>query len=316
MQIETSLNSFFNPKSVAIIGASSKPGKLGSYVVRNIVSQGFKGKIYPINPDVNEVFGLKCYPSLAELPEVPDLSVILIPASQVVPSLKDHQKKGVNHVIVMSAGFKEIGEQGKVLEDEIKNLINSNGIRLVGPNCLGIFDNISRVDSFFLPRDLIQRPNTGVVSLASQSGSFVAHIMDLASFEHLGISRVLAYGNKADVNEVDALEYFADDPHTKVVGLYLEDVVDGREFVRAAQYCSAKKPVIVLKTGKFDSLKHALTSHTGAIAGSYNSYVSAFRRSSLIEVHSEIEFIDACKAVALLPKARGNRVLILGPLQL
>jgi acetate---CoA ligase (ADP-forming) subunit alpha len=306
------LELFFNPRSVSVVGASSSPGKLGALVLQNIIQQGFKGNLFPVNPSISEAFGVRCYPSISSLPSVPDLSVVLIPAEKIVASVHEHAEKGIKNIIVISAGFKEIGATGKSREDELGSLVKKYGLRIVGPNCLGIFDNISRLDTFFLPRDLIHRPMTGDVSLASQSGSFVGHVMDLFEFEQVGIARVITYGNKVDVDEVDALNYFAEDPRTRVVGLYIEDVKNGREFLAAAEYCSGRKPVIVLKTGKHEEIQHAVTSHTGAIAGSYTAYNSAFRNAGLIEVDSETAFVDACKAVSSLPIPGGKRVLILG----
>ena len=312
IQGRKSLESFFNPRSVAIVGASSTPRKLGTLVLQNMRLQSFKGDIYPVNPKLTHIGALKCYRRVSELPCIPDLSVILIPAGSVVEALREHASKGIKNVIVMSAGFKEMGADGERLQNELQSVARENQIRIIGPNCLGIYDNFSRLDTFFIPRSLIQRPHYGGVSLASQSGSFVAHLMDLASFEQLGISRVINYGNKIDINESDALNYFADDPKTKVVGIYLEGVTEGRQFLRSAEYCASKKPVVVLKTGKYESIANALTSHTGAIAGSYTSYKAAFGKSGLIEVESELEFVDTCKAIVSLPPARGRRVLIVG----
>jgi acetate---CoA ligase (ADP-forming) subunit alpha len=306
------LESFFNPKSVAIVGASITPRKLGTIVLENMALQGFKGEIYPVNPKLLHIGALKCYPNISDLPTIPDLSIILIPAESVVEALKEHAAKGIRHVIVMSAGFKETGKDGEKLQDQLYAVAKQNQIRIIGPNCLGIYDNVSRIDTFFIPRTMIQRPDYGGVSLASQSGSFVGHLMDLASFEHLGISRVVNYGNKIDVDECDALYYFADDSKTKVVGLYLEGIADGKKFLNAALYCTSHKPVVVLKTGKHESIDHALTSHTGAIAGSYAFYKAAFKKSKVIEVASELEFVDTCKAILSLPRAKGSRVLIVG----
>jgi acetyl-CoA synthetase (ADP-forming) len=308
----STLEAFFNPKSVAIVGASVTPRKLGTVIMENIGLQGFKGEIYPVNPALTHVGALQCYPSVEVLPVIPDLSIIVIPAESVVDSLKEHAEKRIKHVILISSGFKEIGEEGERLQNEVATIARENGMRIIGPNCLGIFDNVSRIDTFFIPRALIQRPDYGGVSLASQSGSFVGHLLDLASFEHLGVSRVINYGNKIDIDECDALFYFADDPKTKVVGLYLEGVADGRKFLDAAQYCSSRKPVVALKTGKYESIDHALTSHTGAISGRYTFYKAAFRKSGIMEVASELEFLDVCKALVSLPRAKGSRVLIVG----
>jgi acetyl-CoA synthetase (ADP-forming) len=185
-------------------------------------------------------------------------------------------------------------------------------MRIIGPNCLGIYDNISRVDTFFIPRELVQRPGPGAVSIASQSGSFVGHLMDLASFEGLGIARVINYGNKIDVDEADALYYFTNDPNTNVVCLYIEAVSEGRRFLEAAKYCSGKKPLIILKAAKHEVIAKAQASHTGTLAGSYASYKSAFRKAGAIEVNSELEMLDLCKAISTLPRPSGKRVLIVG----
>lgn len=312
MNTAATLENFFNPKSVAIVGASATPRKLGTIVLENMALQGFKGEIYPVNPKLTHIGALQCYRKISDLPVIPDLSIVLIPAESVVESLKEHAEKRIKHVVVMSAGFKETGKEGEHLQDQLLAIAKQNQMRIIGPNCLGIFDNASRIDTFFIPRSLIQRPDYGGVSLASQSGSFVGHLMDLASFEHLGISRVVNYGNRIDVDECDALYYFAEDPKTRVVGLYLEGITDGKKFLNAAGYCTSYKPVVVLKTGKHESIDHALTSHTGSIAGRYTFYKAAFKKSRMIEVTSEVEFVDTCKAILSLPRAKGNRVLIVG----
>ena len=222
--------------------------------------------------------------------------------------------KGITHFVIISAGFKETGDdEGRLRERSLSDIVARSGIRIVGPNCLGIFDNISGVDTFFLPRNLIQRPRKGCVSIASQSGSFVGHLMDLASTENLGIARVITYGNRVDVAESDALDFFSRDPSSKVIGVYVEGVSDGSKFLKGLEAASENgKPVVALKAGKYESLSSAITSHTGAIAGSYSAYGAAFRKTGVTEVDSLEEFIDTCKGFSLLRRAEGNRVLILG----
>ncbi|MHB1908829.1 MAG: acetate--CoA ligase family protein [Nitrososphaerales archaeon] len=306
------LDGFFNPRSISIVGASPERGKLGTLVVQNLIAQGYRGKIFPVNPSAKEILGIKCHKDVGLLPVVPELSIILIRSDLVPACLREHAKKGVKRIIVMSAGFKEIGPEGAKIESELIKIARENHQRLIGPNCLGIYDNLSRVDTFFVPRELVERPAPGSASIVSQSGSFAAHMMDLASFERLGIGRVITFGNKADVSERDALYYFADDRSTKVVGLYLESVTGGKEFIEAAEYCSLRKPVIVLKGGRHEETSNALMSHTGAIAGSYSIYKASFHKAFLLEVSSEVEFLDCLKAASLLPKAKGRRVLIIG----
>jgi acetyl-CoA synthetase (ADP-forming) len=312
IHLRTELDDFFNPKSISIVGASVTPRKLGTIVLENLRLQGFKGEIYPVNPNLTHIGALPSYKRIADLPIIPDLSIMLIPAELVVESLQEHGEKGIKHVIIMSAGFRETGDEGKILQDRLSDIAKKYRIRIIGPNCLGIFDNVSRLDTFFIPRSLIQRPDYGGVSLSSQSGSFAGHLMDISSFEHLGIARVVNYGNKMDVDESDVLYFLADDPKTKVIGLYVEGITDGMKFLSAAEYCRTRKPVVVLKTGRYESMDRALSSHTGTIAGRYTFYKAAFKKAKMIEVNSELEFVDTCKAIVSLPKANGNRVLIVG----
>lgn len=305
------LDRFFNPSSVAVVGASPKKGSIGGQILQNLIAQKYPGKIFPVNPNFGSVFGFRCYNDIRQVPK-PELSLIAIPAKYVLDEIKAEARAGIRHVVIVSAGFKETGQGGKLAEDEIARIARRNGMRLVGPNCLGIYDNVSRLDTFFLPRDLIRRPPKGTVSLASQSGSFVGHLMDLAAFESLGIARVITYGNQADISESDALRYFADDRDTNLVGLYIEAVKDGKAFLDAAVYCTKKKPLVVLKTGRTPSMSSAITSHTGALTGGYEAYETAFRKANVTEVFSEIEFVDACKAISMVPRAKGNRILIIG----
>ncbi len=310
--LQNDIGHFFEPSSIAIVGASQKRNSVGGLILQNVVKQGFAGKIYPVNPSIPTVFGIKCYTDLRAIPELPDLVVVAIPARHVLKEIASEAELGAKHVIIVSAGFKEIGPAGKILENEVADVAKSKRMRLLGPNCLGIYDNVSKLDTFFLPRDLINRPPLGEVSLASQSGSFIGHVMDIAAFEGLGIARVITYGNQIDICETDALKFFAEDSRTRVVGLYIEAVKDGKSFLEAANYCAKRKPLIILKTGRSESLSPAITSHTGAMAGNYSSYQSAFRKAGAIEVTSEIEFVDACKALSMVPRARGTRILVVG----
>jgi acyl-CoA synthetase (NDP forming) len=303
---------FFNPRSIALVGASEKEGSLGRAIVENLIKRGFQGKIFPVNPAFEVILGIKSYPDIMSLPETPDLSVVLIPAKDSPRSLESHGIKGIKNVIIISAGFRETGESGRKLEQEILRIAKRYRIRVVGPNCLGVFDNVSHLDTFFVPEELVKRPAAGVIALASQSGSFAGHAMDLASFEHLGICRVITYGNRIDVNEADALDYFSNDPNTRAVGIYIEGVDRGREFLAAAKRCARIKPVVVLKTGKYEATRAGITSHTGVIAGSYAAYKAAFVKAGLWEADSLESFIDFLKATTLLPLAHGKRALIVG----
>jgi acetate---CoA ligase (ADP-forming) subunit alpha len=306
------LSAFFEPKSIAVVGASNTEGRIGFEVIRNLKDQGFLGIIIPVNPSIEEVLGLKCRSSLASIGEPVELCVIVVRATEVSKIIREGVSIGTRHYIVQSAGFKEIGREGELLEDELAQLVKKERIRVVGPNCLGVFDNTSRVDTFFIPRRLVQRPRSGVVSLASQSGSFVGHFLDLAASENLGVARAVTYGNRVDVDESDTLNYFREDDKTDIVCLYIEGVKDGSQFVNAARLCSQRKTIIALKTGKYEQTSIAIASHTGALAGSYESYRAAFKKADIVEVNSLDEFVDTCNVLSKLPRARGNRVLILG----
>jgi acetate---CoA ligase (ADP-forming) subunit alpha len=306
------LEHFFNPSSIAIIGASPKKDSIGGLIVRNLLEQGYGGPVYPVNPKFRRTFGLTCYSDLSAIRRRIDLLVVAIPARFVPDEVAKAARLGIRRAIIVSAGFKEIGDSGRKLEDSVAKIANEGRVRFLGPNCLGIFDNVSKIDTFFVPRNMIERPPVGVVSLASQSGSFVGHVMDLAAFEKLGIARVVTYGNEADLDEKDALRYFADDSSTQVVGLYIESIKNGREFVKAARYCAGRKPLIVLKAGRAESISRATTSHTGSIAGRYSAYWSAFEAAGAVEVFSELEFVDACKALSMVPRSLGRKVLIVG----
>ncbi|HZW57141.1 MAG TPA: CoA-binding protein [Nitrososphaerales archaeon] len=316
---KASLERLFNPESIAIVGASPVEGKLGRAVVDSMIAHGYSSeRLFLVNPSCveneKEETGKRYYRNVADIPEIPDLSVILIPAQRVLEATKECFEKGIRKLIVMSAGFSETGsESGREIEKELLSLAKEYDARIVGPNCLGIFDNVSRVDTFFVPPSLIHRPQRGAVSIASQSGSFVGHFLDICYSEKLGIARAITYGNRVDVDESDVLEYFAQDGATRVIGLYVEGVSSGPKFLKALEKCSeSRKQVVALKTGKYASLEGAVTSHTGALAGSYQAYRAVFKKFGVLEVDGIEKFIDACKALTMLPRAKGKRILILG----
>ncbi|MDO8445908.1 MAG: CoA-binding protein [Deltaproteobacteria bacterium] len=303
------INFFFNPKTIAVIGASPNQGKPSYVILESLKKIGFPGNIYPVNPKYPSINGLRCYGSIAEIEGNIDLAVIAIPAPLVLDSLRDMGNK-VKGVIIVSAGFKEVGEEGKRLEEGIKELAQREGIRIIGPNCLGIYDTISRVDTFFIPADRIGRPGRGGISILSQSGSFAATIMDEMAAEGIGVARVVSFGNRVDVGESDCLDFLADDEETKVIALYLESVDDGRRFVEAASRCVKKKPVVAVKVGKREAGVYAARSHTGAMTGRYEIYRAAFRKAGIIEVEGYEGLKDACRAFNIYRPARGKRVLI------
>lgn len=302
---------FFNPKSVAIIGASPVAGKLSNVIMNSLKDIGYPGKMYPVNPKYESIDGMECYQSVADIKDNVDIAVFCIPASTVLDAMEDVVKKGVKGAIIVSAGFKETGQEGAVLEEILKKISNETDIRIMGPNCLGVFDNISKIDTFFILRERVKRPPAGGLSILSQSGSFAGTIMDELSAEGLGVAKIVNYGNRIDVGESDCLEYIVGDKSTRVVGLYMESVDDGKRFIEAARRCAAKKPVFAIKVGRHEAGISAARSHTGAIAGRYEIYSAAFKKAGIIAVKDYSEFLDACKVLSKHETAGGRKVLII-----
>lgn len=304
-----SLEFFFNPRSVAVVGASDKPGKISNIIVKSLRS-GFPGAIYPVNPKYSSIEGLKCYPSIQQINGGIDIAVFALPAESVPGALRASSGK-VRGAIIVSGGFNEAGDKGRALEKELKEAARHENIRVIGPNCMGIYDNISKLDTFFISRERIKRPPLGGISIVSQSGSFAITAMDELASEGVGVARVVSYGNRADVSESDCLEFLADDPATKAVALYIESVGDGRRFVEAARRCSSKKPVMAIKVGKYGAGAKAALSHTGAIAGRLEVYRAAFKKAGVIELEGYEDFLAGCKVLGRGKGSGGNKVMII-----
>ncbi len=304
------LDPFFNPSSVTVIGASIKKGTVGRALIENL-KERFKGRIYPVNIKYDEVLGLKCYRSVLNLPETPDLAVIAVPA-RVVPKVVDEcGRKGVKAVVVISAGFKEVGEEGAKLEEELVNVVRKWGIRLIGPNCLGIYDPWAGLDTIFNPNDRQDKPGPGNVAFISQSGALGAAVLDWLAEAGIGMSKFISYGNAADVQEWELIEYLAEDPKTKVIMAYIEGVSNGRKFLNALRKSAMKgKPVIVLKAGKSERGMRAVASHTGSLAGQYRVYEVAIRQFGGLLVNELNEMVVAAKTLSWLPTPKGDRVAI------
>ncbi|HHT9104628.1 MAG TPA: acetate--CoA ligase family protein [Candidatus Wujingus californicus] len=304
------METFFNPPSVAIVGATEKPGSLPGIILKNIIDMGFKGRIYPVNPKYQNVFGLRCFPSLLDIPDAVALTVIAIPAQFVVDTMKQQAQKKIQYSIIISAGFREMGAEGTEMEEKIKKISIENNIRILGPNCLGILDNYTNFTTSFLPWERVSKPQKGSLSILSQSGAFAIALLDLATQEGLGIAKMVNYGNRMDIGESTLLPFLADDVHTKVIAIYMESVDNGRKFLEVAKECSRKKPIVALKVGKVAAGIAAAKSHTGAIAGRYEIYRAAFLKSGIIETNGLEEFIDGVKALSMQNPPKGNRILI------
>ncbi|MBI5559659.1 MAG: CoA-binding protein, partial [Deltaproteobacteria bacterium] len=301
---------FFNPKSIAVIGASPIPGKLSHIIMESLENSGFKGALYPVNPRYKEVMGLKCHPDIRSIGADVDIAVFAVPAPMVRELFKEAGGR-IKGAIVVGGGFSETGSEGREIEKKLKEAAGEEGIRVIGPNCMGIYDTVSDVDTLFISKDRIRRPERGRISILSQSGSFALTAMDEFSGLGIGVSRVVSYGNKIDVDEADCLDFLSDDDSTDVIILYIEGIEDGRRFVESAARTSGKKTVMAWKVGKGGAAISAAQSHTGAMAGRYEIYRAAFKKAGIIEISGYEEFMDACRVLTRLDWAKGNRVVII-----
>ena len=299
------LNYFFNAKSIAVIGASRKKGKIGFTVFKNFLEAG--KKVYPVNPKAREILGVTAYENVLQVPGKIDLAVVVTPAKFVLKVLKQCIEKKVKSAIIISSGFGEIGN--KALEEELKKL--SKKIRIIGPNCLGVFDNYSKVDTLFLPPEKLGRPRKGSISFISQSGAVGSVILDWMASEGYGVNKFISYGNAVDVDETDLLEYLSEDKKTKVICMYLEGVKEGKKFMSVAKKVTKKKPVIVIKGGRTEAGVKAVSSHTGSLAGDDAVYDAVFKQTGVIRPRHLIEMFDFAKVLSEQPLPKKENVLII-----
>jgi len=313
-----SMNNFFKPGSVAVIGASGTPGKIGNIVLNNIIfgskentengiKKGFAGKIYPINPGAGEICGIEAYRSVLEVPSDIDVAVICIPAKGVKMAIEECGEKGVRAVVIITAGFSEGGGDDKKLEEEILEIARSKGIRIIGPNCLGVICTYSDLNASF--GDAM--PNRGPISFVSQSGALCTSVINYSFEEHMGFSNFVSIGNKSDVDDADLLEYFNTDENTKCVMFYIESLKDARKFFHTSRRVVRDIPVVAFKSGYTEEGAKATSSHTGSIAGSDVAYEAAFKQSGVFRAKTLSQLFDASRALAYQPVPRGENVAIL-----
>ncbi len=306
-----SLNKFFAPKSVAVIGASSNPKKFGHVILKNYTDMGFLGRIYPINPKADSILGMKCYKSVLDVEDYIDSAVIVVPPKAANDALRECVKKGIEAVVMITAGYRETGGAGVSREEELKSIIKDTDTHVVGPNCIGIYDSFGRIDTLFLPDYKLKRPSVGNIAFVSQSGAFALSILDWAATEEIGISRFVSYGNRADVDEVDLLNYLKNDRKTKAIAMYMEGVKNGRLFLETLKSVTDKKPVVILKAGKSVSGTRAVQSHTGSLAGSYAVFRGAIRQGGAVEAENTEQLFDYCRVLAYQPVPRGKRIAVI-----
>ena len=300
------LDALLTPASIAVVGASRQPGKVGYEIVANLVRGGFAGEIVPVNPNATEILGRKCYPKLSEYGKRVDLSLIVVPTASCKAAVEDSISAGAQAVTIISAGFKEVGHEGAVLEKEIAALCRSRGVRLMGPNCLGLLNTHHRMNASFAQ----QMPEAGTLSMISQSGALVAAILDWCISQRIGLSKLLSVGNKADLDETDFLSALAHDEHTTVIAGYLESIANGDEFIRIAEQVTAVKPVVIFKSGTTSSGQKAASSHTGSLAGADMAYGAAFKRCGIIRAETFEEIFDYAVAFARQPLPKGERIAV------
>ncbi|MFX1284889.1 MAG: CoA-binding protein [Promethearchaeota archaeon] len=298
------LDFFFEPRSVAIIGASSDEKKYGRLIFNHFVVP-FHGRVYPINPNTSKIMGIQCYPSVFDLPEVPDLAVVILPAKIAIKAVADISKRGIPAIVCITAGFAEIGRND--LQQELVKALGDS--RLIGPNCLGIIDTENQVNTLFPNFEL---PKKGFVSLISQSGSLAIDLLLALQQSKIGLRRFVSYGNGADLNETDFIQYFGQDPNTKIIGAYLENVKAGREFIKISKAVARKKAIVALKLPMTEFVTMAAKSHTGAVASTLGLYKEILRQAGIIQCDCTSQFINSIKALYNQPAAFGNQIAIVG----
>ena len=310
------LDGLFEPKSIAIIGASRDHNSVGYGILRNLNTgcvfqcrycKPFLGSLHPVNPYAEKVQGIRSYPSITSIEENVDLAIISVPAKIVPIVMEECVKKKVKAIIVISAGFAETGKEGKELQEKITEIARKAKIPLLGPNCLGVIRPSSSLNASFAP----SMPPQGSVAFVSQSGALADSIIDWAIEARYGFSAVVSYGNKADLNIIDFLEYFAQDEETKAITLYIEGIDDGKRFLEVAKKVSKIKPIIALKAGRSEHGRKAVSTHTGSLAGSYKVYEAAFKQAGVILADNVEEMFDLAKALAHQPPCSGNNIAII-----
>ncbi len=300
----------FNAKSVAVIGASRNPGKIGYVVLENFVKGNFHGKVFPINPNANSILNLKCYPSISAIKENVELAVITIPGEMVPKAIEECGKKGVKACVIISAGFSEVGNTK--LAEKLQAAMNKyKKMPCVGPNCLGILDTHSGIDTLFLPRYRLMRPQKGKISFISQSGALGSAILDWAGSKDYGINKFISYGNAMSTDEADLLEYLAQDKATKVICVYLEGVRNGKKFFQVAKKVSQQKPVVIIKGGMSAAGGKATASHTGSLAGNAKVFQAVVKQTGLIYAESLREVFDYARVFTSEPTPKGNKAQII-----
>lgn len=301
------LKALLYPKSIAVVGASRTPGKIGYTVLRNLLEYGFKGKVYPVNPNADEILGLKAYPSVSSIPDDVDVAVVTVPAHTVPQVIEDCGRKGVKVAVVITAGFSEVGNVE--LEEKMLKIAREYGVRILGPNIFGYAYTFNHINATFGPLEIAR----GNIAFITQSGALGIALMGWTIMNEIGLSALFSVGNMSDIDVVELSEMLADDENTKVIAIYLEGVKPGRgrEFIDRMSRVTLKKPVVVIKAGRSTRGMKAVASHTGSLAGSDNLYDAAFKQAGIIRAYSVEEMFDIARAFALQPMPKGENTVII-----
>lgn len=303
---ESPLYPIVNPKSIAFFGASNTFMRMGSIMLSSMQALGYEGKIFPVHPTEKVVRGLPAYSSILDVPEVPDLAIIVLPTEIVCQTLDDCGKKGIRHAIVVSGGFREAGPEGAALQRKLEAIARRHGIRFLGPNCLGVANLHIKLNPTPIKADC----PAGFVGLASQSGSFITQMFNYLHRHGMGFSAALSVGNEASIDIVDCLEYLGACPNTKVITLYIEGINRGSRFVEIAKAITPRKPIVALYVGGSEAGKQAGLSHTGSLSGPNEIYDGIFKQCGIIRAHTLAELFDYALALGTLPRPAGNRIVI------
>ncbi|KKR04361.1 MAG: Acetyl coenzyme A synthetase (ADP forming), alpha domain protein [Parcubacteria group bacterium GW2011_GWC2_39_14] len=300
------LQSFFNPKSIAVIGASAEKTKLGYTILKNIIKFNYKGRVYPVNLKSKKNFGLQVYPSVKDIPEVVDIALFVIPSQFVLAALAECGEKGIKNAIIISAGFKEVGGEGKVLEEKLVEISKKYNINILGPNCLGFLDSTINLNASFSEGMILP----GKVAFMSQSGAICTAMLDWALASRLGFSRFISLGNKSGINENDLLEFLMNDDKTKVVLAYLEGFADGAKFLQIARKLTIKKPLIIIKSGRTAAGQAAISSHTGSLAGAEEAVNAALKQTNTLRAETLEELFDLVEMFSNYDTIRNNKIAV------
>jgi len=297
------MQSFFSPSAVAIVGASSKPGKIGYEIVKN-VSTSHMGALFPVNPIQSDILGWKCYPCVSAIPQPVDLAIVVVPPEAVVPVVEECGQQGIGSVVVVSGGFQESGNTQ--LQEDLVEIGKKYGIRIIGPNCIGIFNGVTGFHTFFQTQ--IDLPGPGPVAILTQSGALGISVLEWLAYAQVGVSKFVSFGNKADIDEIDLLRFLEADPDTRVIGIYMEWLAKGPEFLEMARRISKTKPVVVLKAGHTRLGARVARSHTGSMSSDDRVFFGAMKQAGCLVAESYEEFFDILRILSTQPLPLGGRV--------